>query len=372
MQMKFFGKFVRGKGFAALFALFSMLSAFYVSERMGRLLDSLFSCNSKWWILTALLALMGYMLVYIKRKKEKKKTRNLYEVCSVFLCFLLYLVMLLWVYDFVDVLFQINQDSCYMIPVIGSVLITGYGFCHAKKLYIREYDIPLEHFQKEKKIALLSDIHVGTFVDIKQLRKIIAMVNKIQADMVLIAGDLFDVDAFAYCKKAEIASELQKLLPKGNVYAVLGNHDPKATTGEMRKFYKEAGIEFLVDECIETEDFVLVGRDDSTTNPDRKPLYTLLQKQNRNKPVIILDHNPTGIKEAVEQETALIVCGHTHKGQFFPADVFTKLAYGKQGFYGYFREEKTQSVVSSGAGYFQMPMRIGSNSEIVVLHVQGK
>ena len=74
----------------------------------------------------------------------------------------------------------------------------------------------------------------------------------------------------------------------------------------------------------------------------------------------------------MEQETALIVCGHTHKGQFFPADVFTKLAYGKQGFYGYFREEKTQSVVSSGAGYFQMPMRIGSNSEIVVLHVQGK
>lgn len=273
--MKFFGKFVRGKGFAALFALFSMLSAFYVSDRMGRLLDSLFSYNGKWWILMALLVLMGYMLVYIKSKKEKKKTRNLYELCSVFLCFLLYLVMLLWVYDFVDVLFQINKDSFYIIPVVGSVLITGYGFCHAKKLYIREYDIPLEHFQKEKKIVLLSDIHVGTFVDIKQLRKIIEMVNEIQADMVLIAGDLFDVDAFAYCKREEIASELQKLLPKGQVYAVLGNHDPKATTGEMRKFYKEAGIEFLVDGCIETEDFVLVGRDDSTTNPDRKPLYSV-------------------------------------------------------------------------------------------------
>lgn len=121
------------------------------------------------------------------------------------------------------------------------------GFAMQKKLYIREYDISLEHFQKEKKTALLSDIHVGTFVDIKQLRKIIEMVNGIQADMVLIAGDLFDVDAFAYCKKEEIASELQKLLPKGQVYAVLGNHDPKATTGEMRKFYKEAGIEFLLD-----------------------------------------------------------------------------------------------------------------------------
>lgn len=370
--MRFFGKFVRGKGFAALFALFSMFSVCYVSERMGRLLECFFSCSCKWWIFAVLFVFMGYMFLYINSKKEKKKTRNLYEFCSVFLCFLLYLVMLLWVYDLADWLFQIDKDSFYMIPVIGAILITGYGFCHAKKLYVKEYDIPLEHFQKEKRIVLLSDIHMGTFVDVRQLRKIISTVNEIQADMVFIAGDLFDVEAFAYCKKEEIAAELQKLSPKGNVYAILGNHDPKSETGEMRKFFKEARVEFLVDERRETEDFVLVGRDDSTTNPDREALDKLLQRRQEYKPEIVLDHNPTGIKEAVEQEVALVLCGHTHKGQFFPADVFTKLAYGKQGFYGYFREGKTQSVVSSGAGYFQMPMRIGSNSEIVVLHVRGK
>ena len=140
----------------------------------------------------------------------------------------------------------------------------------------------------------------------------------------------------------------------------------------MRKFFKEARIEFLVDERRETEDFVLIGRDDSTTNPDREALDKLLQRGQEYKPKIVLDHNPTGIKDAVEQDVDLVLCGHTHKGQFFPADLFTKLAYGKQGFYGYFKEGKTQSVVTSGAGYFQMPMRIGSNSEIVVLHVSGK
>ena len=370
--MKFFGRFVRGKGFALLFALFSVFSVCYVSERMGRLLESLFSYQCKRWIFAVLFVFMSYMFLYINSKKEKKKTRSLYEFCSVFLCFLLYLVMLLWVYDLADWLFQIDQDSFYMIPVIGSILITGYGFCHAKKLYIKEYDIPLEHFQKEKKIVLLSDIHVGTFVDVRQLRKIVSTVNEIKADMVLIAGDLFDVEAFAYCKKEEIAAELQKLSPSGSVYAVLGNHDPKSETGEMRKFFKEARIEFLVDERRETEDFVLIGRDDSTTNPDREALDKLLQRGQEYKPKIVLDHNPTGIKDAVEQDVDLVLCGHTHKGQFFPADLFTKLAYGKQGFYGYFKEGKTQSVVTSGAGYFQMPMRIGSNSEIVVLHVSGK
>lgn len=240
--------------------------------------------------------------------------------------------MLLWVYDLADWLFQIDKDSFSMIPVICAVLITGYGFCHAKKLYVKEYDIPLEHFQKEKRIVLLSDIHVGTFVDVRQLRKIISTVNEIQADMVFIAGDLFDVEAFAYCKKEEIAAELQKLSPKGNVYAVLGNHDPKSETGEMRKFFKEAHIEFLVDERRETEDFLLVGRDDSTTNPDREALDKLLQRRQEYKPEIVLDHNPTGIKEAVEQEVALVLCGHTHKGQFFRRMFLQNWLMGNRGF----------------------------------------
>ena len=50
-------------------------------------------------------------------------------------------------------------------------------------------------------------------------------------------------------------------------------------------------------------------------------------------------------------------------------DIFTKLAYRKRGYYGYYTDGTTKSVVSSGAGYFQMPMRVGSNSEIVVLHL---
>ena len=83
-----------------------------------------------------------------------------------------------------------------------------------------------------------------------------------------------------------------------------------------------------------------------------------------------MDHNPLGISEAVIDKADLIVCGHTHKGQFFPANIFTKLTYGKQGYYGYFKENNTQSIVSSGAGYFQMPMRIGSNSEIVVIDIE--
>ena len=369
--MKKFGKFIRGKAFAGLFSLFSLLSVFYVSNRIGRLSKSFFSYDCSMVILAVLAVFMGYMLVYIRTSGEKKQTRNLYEACSVVLCFLLYLVIFLWVYDIADMLLAIRQDRFYIIPVICSVVLTFYGFIHAKKLFIREYDVCLNLAGKERKIVLLSDIHVGSFVDFDQLNKIVETVNAVSADMILIAGDLFDVEAFEYCDKPKIAEILRRLNPHGKIYAALGNHDPESASGKMQKFYQDADIRLLVDEAAFTEDFLVIGRDDVTTNPGRKNLRDIMgMTKEEKKPCIVIDHNPLGIKEAEEEQADLILCGHTHKGQFFPANVFTRLAYGKQGYYGYFKNGGTQSVVSSGAGYFQMPMRIGSNSEIVVLHIK--
>ena len=95
-SMKSFGTFIRGKGFSTLFSIFSFLSIFYVADRMGRLLESIFHHDFRLIVFSLLAILMGYMLFYIKSKKEIKTTRNLYEICSVILCFLLCLVVFLW------------------------------------------------------------------------------------------------------------------------------------------------------------------------------------------------------------------------------------------------------------------------------------
>ena len=171
-----------------------------------------------------------------------------------------------------------------------------------------------------------------------------------QCDYVLIAGDTFDVDAFDYCNLSEIAEELQRL--KAGRRYVLG----------QILFYR-------CDEIIETEDFIIIGRDDINSNPKRKALTEIVQKICSDKPKILMDHNPVGIADGIQNNIDLVVCGHTHKGQFFPANLFTKWSYGKQGFYGYSKTNKTHSIVSSGAGYFQMPIRIGTNSEIVQIDI---
>ena len=368
--MHFFGKFVRSKCFSFLFLIVAVLSVFYVSNRLDRFFACVCHLNVYGIVLALLMALMIYMFIYIKSKNPKvKNTRKFYEGCGIVLCFLLYVVIFFALYDLTDMVFHIHNNLYYMIPILGALLLAFYGFIHAKKICIKEYDVPLAQIRKNKKVVLISDIHTGTFVNTIQLKKIVDKINSLNADMVLIAGDMFDVGAYPYCNIEEIVSILQKLSPKGEIYAILGNHDPASDTDTMKQFYQKAGIQLLVDDVITTHDFTLIGRDDITSNPQRKSLQDLLNTTFSSKPAIVMDHNPLGIDEAVKHHIDLIVCGHTHKGQFFPANIFTHLAYGSKGYYGHYYTDTTQSIVSSGAGYFEMPMRVGSNSEIVVMNI---
>ena len=234
---------------------------------------------------------------------------------------------------------------------------------------VKKYQIQLGEKKYNKKLVLLSDIHTGSFVNEKYLEKVIEKVNEINADLVLIAGDTFDVKAFECCNLPKLEEMFRKLHSKEGVYASLGNHDPLPSDRKVREFFEKAGISLLIDEKAETRDFYVIGREDVTSCPDRKSLAEILPKERGKKPEIVLDHNSGGIEEAIKNKVALVLCGHTHKGQVFPATFFTRRAYGKKDIYGFAKREETQSIVSAGTGYFQMPMRIGSNSEIVLIEI---
>ncbi|MDO5133040.1 MAG: metallophosphoesterase [Eubacteriales bacterium] len=105
---------------------------------------------------------------------------------------------------------------------------------------------------------------------------------------------------------------------------------------------------------------------DSVSSDSDQPAHYLL----------VLDHDPGGITEAVSCDADLVLAGHTHRGQFFPTALITQFSYEKGYFYGLAQTINeatghiTTSVVSSGAGYFQTPIRIGSDSEIVCIDIR--
>ncbi len=81
---------------------------------------------------------------------------------------------------------------------------------------------------------------------------------------------------------------------------MLGNHDPDSSHKEVKEYFEEAGIHLLIDECAETEDFLIVGRDDILGNPARKGISELFAGVDTEKPKIVIDHNPLGIEDAVK------------------------------------------------------------------------
>lgn len=358
--MNKFGVFVRSKAFEVIFMIVGLLSLLYLVNRMSLLIISMTGYDIKILLLVMLLLYSAYMVGYIKSKKEIMKTRKLYEFCSLILCFILHLLLLLLVHDIINLFIKLD-NKYYLIPVILAVIVTIYGFINARKIKVKTYDIDISH---KDKIVLLSDLHVGSFVELKQLSNIINKVNELAADKVIIAGDLFDVEAYRHVDSKPLIALLKQIKVKDKVYAVLGNHDVCSRDDYMRNLYQKANVTLLIDEYYEDEDIVIVGRDDIITNPMRKRLDEIIKTP---KKMMVIDHNPLGADEAIANNASLIMCGHTHRGQFFPANVFTKLAYGKAGFYGYHKLNNTNIVVSSGVGYFQMPMRTCSHSEIVVL-----
>lgn len=64
------------------------------------------------------------------------------------------------------------------------------------------------------------------------------------------------------------------------------------------------------------------------------------------------------------------VSGHTHGGQIFPVGILSQwLGFGEMN-YGYRQLSSMQVIVSSGIAGWGYPLRTGSQSEYVMIHIQ--
>jgi uncharacterized protein len=81
----------------------------------------------------------------------------------------------------------------------------------------------------------------------------------------------------------------------------------------------------------------------------------------------MLDHQPIDLEEEQNAGVDLQLSGHTHKGQFFPFNLITHKIFKID--YGYLKTGNFQLIVSSGAGTWGPPIRIGSSSEVVDIMV---
>ena len=298
--------------------------------------------------------------------------------------FIFYTVILLLLVDLLRLLgriFHIFSPALWNPPLavrrivlsvigLGVILLLLAGYLNARNIRVTALDLDLPpscgHMNRLN-LVLISDIHLGVMMDNSFLGEIIDGVNNLNADIILLGGDTVDMN-IREIERLGYGEKLSKFRAPLGVYAVTGNHEYISGVEESVEFLSQAGIVFLRDRAIKINNsFYLAGREDMSHSRG-ETIDGLLKDLDPACPVILLDHRPTRIDDAVAAGVDLMLCGHTHNGQLFPINLITNLIYRVSN--GYKRIGETQIYVTSGVGTWAPPVRIGNVPEIVQLKIE--
>ncbi len=259
------------------------------------------------------------------------------------------------------------------ITVVGlTATLVMAGYVNARMPRIRILDISIQKkVSGNLTIAVASDIHLGTIIGRSRLDRIVRKINSLNADIVLLPGDVVDED-LAPVIKENLGESLRNIKSKWGVYSVTGNHEYIGGVEEASRYLTEHGICVLRDEVKKIDSrFYVVGREDRSYNSrsgrKRKLLKELTDGLDRDLPVIMMDHQPANLDEAVEAGIDLQLSGHTHHGQLWPFNYITKKVFEVSR--GYKKKGSTHFYVSNGVGTWGPPVRIGNRPEIVCIHL---
>jgi predicted MPP superfamily phosphohydrolase len=268
--------------------------------------------------------------------------------------------------------FTVASGICVLSAVS---LLLVYGSWRARTPVVTEYEVTTEKPlpQKELRIALVADIHLGGLIRKKGLAQMVGMVNGLKADVILLAGDILDRGMGIYTEES-LGEEFRRLTAPLGVFAVPGNHEYFGeSVPEFQKLLAQDGVRMFIDEYLTLPaGFTLIGRNDRRGG-ERKTIPELLAEipeEGKKVPLILMDHQPYNLENAEAAGIDLMVSGHTHKGQFWPITMITKAIYEID--YGLLQKGATTIIVTSGYGLWGPPLRIGSVPEIVCITLRSR
>jgi predicted MPP superfamily phosphohydrolase len=224
------------------------------------------------------------------------------------------------------------------------------------------------------RIATFADGHLSATYGGRRFERLVELINEQRPDVVAIVGDL--VDGSVEELRKDVAP-LADLVSAQGVFFVTGNHEYFVDTLPWMRHLPTLGVEILRNERVPirrgTATFDLAGIDDRIAESFDVPghgadLDAALDGRDDDTPVVLLAHQPVMVEQAAAAGVDLQLSGHTHGGQLWPFDYAVRL--DQPAVEGLSRVGKTQIYVTSGAGYWGPPMRIGARPEIAVIELR--
>ena len=351
------------------------------------------------YILVSTSLLSGFLI-----KKPPSLHRLLKITGNYFLGIFLYVLMIILVADGGRLILKYGFHASWihsrLVFAITGILCSAiiifiglYGIIHAKKIKTATYNVTINKTVPDTsslKIVLLADTHFGYNAGTFHAQELVKKINKQNPDLVCIAGDIFDNEFDAIREPEKIEKILRKINSRYGVYACWGNHDlnepilagftfhqdtDNIKDSRMDDFLKKSNIHILEDESLLINNqFYIVGRKDASliekTGDSRLTPAQLTANLDKSKPIIFIDHQPKELQEIADAGADFDLCGHTHDGQTFPANITIKFVWENP--CGYLKKNNLHNIVTSGAGVWGPAMRVGTDSEICVINVSFK
>ncbi len=292
-------------------------------------------------------------------------------VFSWYMAVFIYALLLFILSDIILLIFRkINRKifSSIVFVILAGVLLCG--IINAYTIDITTYDTIISKEMNSLRVVLISDTHYGSNEGINIAKQMTDKINAQNPDIVLYTGDVFDGSYEWVSNPDEIAETLSHIKSKYGVYACWGNHDVYGgNTPEMYEFLKKANIKLLEDSSeLVNNEFYVVGRLDSESSDGYvKSIDELISGLDKSKPVIVMDHRPKDLRQCADAGVDILLSGHTHKGQTFPGNIFINKFWDNA--YGIKEFGNMKSIVTSGVGLWGPPIRLGTDSEIVVINI---
>jgi uncharacterized protein len=370
--------------FIAVFIIVYSLVNYYVVNKGFQVLPANLWVKITYVVVFVFLA-YGYLMSRVLERTDFNYLHHIfYWVGSYWMAALVYLLMAAVVFDILGLtnfifhflpakgsLSYLHYKQIYFsVAFTATILLLLYGSWNAANARLKTIELAVHKKADNLKtlnIVMVSDIHLGSLFGKQKVNHMVNRINSLHPDLVLLVGDLLD-EAQNPIFKDQTGEPLKMLQAPFGVYGVTGNHEYIGGINRAVHYIESLNVKLIRDTSILIKNsFYLAGREDRDINrfsaKGRKSLNEVVQTVDHKLPVILMDHQPFGLNQAVENGVDLQLSGHTHHGQFWPINWITNKIYEVS--WGYKQKGNTHIYVSSGYGTWGPPIRIGNHPEIV-------
>lgn len=269
-----------------------------------------------------------------------------------------------------------------LILILTLTIIILYGiFIATKKLDVNKYNIVNKNIPENFsgiKIVHISDIHYNTAIKKKELKNIVNKINDLEADIVILSGDILD-NSIIYTNpdKNTLIEYLSQIDDNLGKYIIRGNDDYDDIWLEI---VESSGFTMLNNSYqLIYNDYdnpiFIAGLDSEYNKENLDMIYNYINNDGKNiKYRILVIHEPDYINNIDSNKFNLILAGHSLGGQIkIPILQNIFLPQNSKNYYkDYYKIKNTDFYISSGLGTTKIKFRLFNNPSINMYTLKNK